>query len=258
MRNVWTVAWREFRQFFGSPIAYALAIVVFGFLGALFALQFSQVVSSSASSSGGATSMEGQVILGPLMTLFLFGLPALTMRLFSEENRQGTLEILLTSPVRDGELVLGKWLGALMFSTIILALTWIFPIFLNAVTTNGIDQGPLVSSYIVFFLLTGSLLAIGLVFSSLFANSIAAFFSSLAVGLLLWLSGMFSSLSTVAGSSGGTSWLSSLFNYLDFTSHFYNSAYAGKLDLTDIVYYLSIIIFGLFLTTQIVQSKRWR
>jgi ABC-2 type transport system permease protein len=254
MRNIWIIAWREFKQFFGSPIAYALGLLIFGFLGPVFVLQLNQI-----SQSGAAQALPGQMMLGPLMTLSLFTLPAVTMRLISEENRQGTLEILLTAPIRDVELVLGKFLGALMFSTGILAATFIFPLFLNAMTKpNGIDQGPLVSAYLIFFLLMASLLAIGLVFSAVFANSIAAFFTSLAVSLTLWIFGMVAQYFYSAGSMGTSSPLEKIAQYMDFTSHFYNSAYYGKLDLQDAIYYISIIVLGLFLAVQIVQSKRWR
>lgn len=254
MRNIWIIAAREFKQFFGSPIAYALGVLIFGFLGPIFALQLLSVSQSSSQQV-----LPGQMMLGPLMTLFLFTMPAITMRLLAEENRQGTLEILLTSPIRDAELVLGKFLGALMFSTCILAVTFVFPLFLHAMTKpNGIDQGPLVSAYLIFFLLMASLLAIGLVFSAVFANSIAAFFSSLAVSLTLWILGMVANSFYSIGSMGTSSVLEKVTQYLDFTSHFYNNAFNGKLDLQDAIYYISIIVLGLFLAIQIVHSKRWR
>jgi ABC-type transport system involved in multi-copper enzyme maturation permease subunit len=146
-----------------------------------------------------------------------------------------------------------------MFSSGILAITFIFPLFLNAMTKpDGIDQGPLVSAYIIFFLLMSSLLAIGLVFSAVFANAIAAFFSSLATSLTLWILGMVASYFYGMGSMGTDSPLQKIAQYLDFTSHFYNNAFNGKLDLQDAVYYLSITVLGLFLAIQIVQSKRWR
>jgi ABC-2 type transport system permease protein len=254
MRNIWTIAWREFKQYFGSPVFFTLAGMIFLFLGAIFALQIYQVLQSSS-----AQALDGQIMLGPLLTLFLFTMPALTMRLLSEESRQGTLEILLTAPVRDIELVVGKFLGAFMFATTLLAATWIYPLFLQAITKpNGIDQGPLVSSYVIFLLLTGALIGIGLIFSAIFSNSMAAFFSALATGLALWVSGSLASYFSYAGGLGGSSPLGTILQYMDFTSHFYNSAYYGTLALQDVVYYLTIIILALFITTRIVESKRWR
>jgi ABC-2 type transport system permease protein len=253
MRNIWIIASREFKQFFGSPIAYALGVLIFGFLGILFALQVNQSTQYNSSSA-----MQGQIMLGPMLTLFLFAMPAITMRLLAEENRQGTLELLLTAPIRDTELVLGKWLGGMMFSTVIVIATWVFPLFLNVITKpDGIDQGPLVSAYLIFLLLVAALLAIGLVFSAIFSNSVAAFFSSLAASLALWIVGMMASYSFTEGGMGGSSLGQKLAQYLDFTSHF-NNAYSGRLDLLDAVYYISIVILGLFLATQIIGSKRWR
>ena len=164
MRNIGIIAWKELRQYFGSPIAYFLAIVIFLFLGIVFALNLVQTMSNTYS----AQVLEGTSVLGPLLTLLLFATPAITMRLLAEENGQGTLELLLTAPVRDVELVVGKWLGAILFASVILALTWVYPIFLQSITKpNGIDQGPLVSSYVVLFLLVGALLAVGVGISSL-------------------------------------------------------------------------------------------
>ena len=206
-----------------------------------------------------AQVMEGTAVLGALLTLLLFSTPAITMRLLAEENGQGTLELLLTAPVRDSELVVGKWTGALLFSAVVLALTWVYPIFLQAITKpDGIDQGPLVSSYIILFLLVGSLLAIGVGISSMFKSQAAAFFASLVVSLGLWVSGLVTTTLSYMGSMGGQSLLGTVLQYLDFTSHFYNTAYIGTLDLKDIVYYVSIIALSLFFATRVIESKRWR
>jgi ABC-2 type transport system permease protein len=255
MRNIWIIAWKEFKQYFGSPIPYVLSAVIFLFLGIVFTVNLVQ----SASSTYAATAMEGTVVLGALLTLLLFSTPAITMRLLAEENGQGTLELLLTAPVRDSELVIGKWLGAAIFSAIILAMTWVYPIFLQAITKpNGIDPGPLVSAYIVLFLLVGALLAIGVGVSSLFNNPTAAFFAALVVSLGLWVSGLATTALSYMGSTGGTSLWATVLQYLDFTSHFYNTALVGTLDLKDIVYYVSIIALSLFFATRVIESKRWR
>jgi ABC-2 type transport system permease protein len=255
MRNIWTIAWKELKQYFGSPIAYAMAFVIFLFLGIIFANQLLSATSSGSYSQG----LPGQVMLSSLLTILLFASPAITMRLLAGENRYGTLELLLTAPVRDIELVVGKWVGATLFSSIIVGITWIYPIFLQAITKpNGVDQGPLVSSYLVLELLVGALIAIGILVSAPFANETAAFFASLAVSLALWLSGVGANTLSASGMAGGSAAWASVLQYLDFTSHFYNTAYAGRLDLTDIVYFMSIIIVALFFATQIVESKRWR
>jgi ABC-2 type transport system permease protein len=257
MRNIWTIAWKEFKLYFGTPIFYVISAMVFLFLGIIFYSNLAQVISSasSSSSSGGATDMAGAVMLGPLLTILLFATPAITMRLVAEENSLGTIELMLTAPVRDAELIIGKWLGATLFVSVLVGLTWIYPIFLQAVTKpSGIDQGPLVSSYLVLLLLVGALVAIGVCVSTPFKNVTAAFFASLVVSLGLWVS----SLAASAITAGGTSLWGSVLQYIDFTSHFYNTAYAGRLDLKDIVFYISIIVLMLFFATRIIESRRWR
>ncbi len=203
--------------------------------------------------------MPGAVMLGPLLTILLFATPAITMRLIAEENSLGTIELMLTAPVRDSELVIGKWLGGTLFGSVLLGLTWIYPVFLQVITKpNGIDQGPLVSSYLVLLLLMASLVAIGVCISAPFKNVTAAFFASLMASLALWVSGLGASALSSSGAAGGTSLFGTILQYLDFTSHFYNTAYAGRLDLRDIVFYTSIIVLMLFFATRIVESRRWR
>jgi ABC-2 type transport system permease protein len=251
MRNIWTIAWKEFKLYFSTPIFYVIATMVFLFLGIIFSTNILQTLNSGSSSS----DLPGQVMLGPLLTILLFATPAITMRLLAEENSLGTIELMLTAPVRDVELIIGKWLGGTLFVSVLIGLTWIYPIFLHAITKpNGIDQGPLVSSYIVLLLLVAALVAIGVCVSAPFKNVTAAFFASLVVSLGLWVSGLGAS----AMSAGGTSLWGTILQYIDFTSHFYNTAYAGRLDLKDIIYYVSIIVLMLFFATRIVESRRWR
>jgi ABC-2 type transport system permease protein len=255
MRNVWTIAWKEFKLYFSTPIFYVIATMVFLFLGIIFSMDLIQTISSSSTTQ----TLDGQVMLGPLLTILLFATPAITMRLLAEENSLGTIELMLTAPVRDAELIIGKWLGATLFVSVLIGLTWIYPIFLHAITKpNGIDQGPLVSSYLVLLLLVGALVSIGVCVSAPFKNVTAAFFASLVVSLGLWVSGLGASAMSYAGGTGGTSLWGTILQYIDFTSHFYNTAYAGRLDLKDIVFYVSIIVLMLFFATRIIESRRWR
>lgn len=255
MRNVWTIAWKEFKLYFSTPIFYVIATMVFLFLGIIFSMDLIQTISSSSTSQ----TLDGQIMLGPLLTILLFATPAITMRLLAEENSLGTIELMLTAPVRDAELIIGKWLGATLFVSVLIGLTWIYPIFLHAITKpNGIDQGPLVSSYLVLLLLVGALVSIGVCVSAPFKNVTAAFFASLVVSLGLWISGLGASAMSYAGGTGGTSLWGTILQYIDFTSHFYNTAYAGRLDLKDIVFYVSIIVLMLFFATRIIESRRWR
>jgi ABC-2 type transport system permease protein len=191
-----------------------------------------------------------EVVLGPLVTLFLLGTPAITMRLLAEEQRMGTIELLLTAPVRDYELVVGKWLGGWLFLLTIIAVTLIFPFVLNLMVEPGIDQGPLITGYLGLLLLSAALVAIGVAISALFSNQIAAFFTTLGVLLVLWLISM---PSQEAGVSGG-----SLLSYLDITEHFYATLYRGIIDLSDVVYFLSLTALALFLASVVVEMRRWR
>jgi ABC-2 type transport system permease protein len=171
------------------------------------------------------------------------------MRALADEQRMGTIELLLTSPVRDWELVVGKWLGAMGFIAALLAVTWVYPIILHRLTSPGIDQGVLVSAYIGLLLMVASMVAIGVLISSLFSSAVPAFFVTLAVLLGLWIIGGFSS-----GTGAGSEFL----RYLSFVDHFYTNLYRGVLDLADLVYYLSLTALALFLGTQVVEARRWR
>src|SRR3972149_2807168 len=180
MRNVLTIASREYKLYFATPVAYMVAFIILLVIGFLF----------SGTVAAGAIQQfapGGDVVLGPMVTLLLFGVPALTMRLIAEEQRMGTIELLLTAPVRDAELVVGKWLGGFLFLATLVALTWVFPIALNALIEPGIDQGPLITGYLGLLLVWAGLVAIGVAISAMFSNQIAAFFATLGVFLVLWL-----------------------------------------------------------------------
>jgi ABC-2 type transport system permease protein len=248
MRNIWTIAKREFRQYFISPVAYIVAFMLFLILGIFF---YANLAAASVQQFSGNPYAPGiQVILGPFVTILLFTSPAITMRTLAEEQRMGTLELLLTAPVRDWELVVGKWLGAFLFMLVLIAGTWIYPIVLNNLVEPGIDQGVLVSGYLGLILMIGAILAIGVSISSLFNNQIAAFFAFLAVLLVLWLVG------NVSQASGGVG--SEILGYLDLDDHFFSSFFLGVIELKDIIYYLSVTVLALFLGTINVEMRRWR
>jgi ABC-2 type transport system permease protein len=243
MRNVWTIASREYKQYFASPAAYLVAFMFLLILGILF---YANILNAMVQQFPPTV----QVILGPLVTILLFATPAITMRLLAEEQRLGTMELLLTAPVRDWELVVGKWLGGFLFMLTILALTILYPLILNEIIDPGIDQGLLVSGYLGIILIIAALVAIGVAISSLFSNQIAVFFATLGIFLILWL---ISSPSQAMGEASG-----GLLRYLDFSEHFYNTLYRGVIDLSDIVYYLSVTALALFLGSVSVETRRWR
>jgi ABC-2 type transport system permease protein len=246
MRNVWVIAEKEYKHFFISPVAYAVAFAILLILGILF-----YVSISTLTMPGRPMSAPGvELILAPLTTLLLFTTPGITMRALAEEQKNGTLELLLTAPVRDWEVVVGKWLGAMLFILTLLAVTWFYPIVLNQIIQPGIDQGMLVSGYLGVILMSGAILAIGVMTSSFFSNQIAAFFATLGILLLLW---MISYPSQVLGNTGGE-----IFRYLDMAEHFYPTFLRGIIELKDIVYYLSVIALALFLGSVSVETRRWR
>jgi len=246
MRNIWTIARREYKLYFISPIAYVVAFLFMLILGWFF---YSGMRGAILQAAYQANAPSVQIIISPIVTLLLFTMPAITMRLLAEEARMGTLELLLTAPIKDWELVIGKWLGGFLFMLTLLAITWIFPIALNFLVEPGIDQGPLVTGYLGLFLMVASLVGLGVGISSLFTNQIAAFFVSLAIVLLFWL---VSPSSSTAGGLG-----TEVLNYLNFIDHYLNF-YRGIIDLSDVLYYLSLTAIGLFLGTVSIEIRRWR
>jgi ABC-2 type transport system permease protein len=138
MRNVWIIARREYKLFFISPTAYVVAFFFMILLGWFF---YSALRDAIIQAAYQPYAPGVQIIISPLVTLLLFVMPAITMKSIAEEMRMGTMELLLTAPVKDWELVVGKWLGAFLFMLSLLVVTWIFPIVLNFLVKPGIDQG---------------------------------------------------------------------------------------------------------------------
>jgi len=145
--------------------------------------------------------------------------------------------------------VVGKWLGSFGFMLSIVAVTCVYPLIIHRLTSPGIDQGVLVSAYLGVVLMVAAMLALGLVGSALFSSSVAAFFAGLAMLLGLWI---------IGGLGSGVGPISQVAGYLGLMDHFYNNLYRGILEASDILYYLSLTGLGLFLATQIIESRRWR
>lgn len=244
MRNIWTIARREYKHYFISPIAYAVALMILLILGIIF---YANIVAASYQQF----APDIQIVLGPLVTMLLFTTPAITMRSLAEEQKMGTLELLLTAPITDWELIVGKWLGGVMFLTTILIVTWIYPLILNQLVSPGIDQGILITSYIGVFLISCTFIAIGVAISSLFSNQIAAFFATLGVLLAFW---MISYPAQAMGATGGLS--ASILIYLDLAEHLYGSFLRGAIEIKDIIYYFSFIFLALFLGKISIEIRR--
>ena len=249
MRNIWTIARREYRLYFvGGPIAYIVALVALLIVGLYFTVV---LFYASSQSYYGTTPPDTSIITSILGLVFLFAAPALTMRLLADEQRSGTLELLLTAPITDAELVVGKWLGAFLFALTIIAMTLIFPILLNRLTNPGIDQGVMLSNYVAIILLVAAFLAIGTAMSSLFKNQFAAFFSTLGILLTLWI---LIGLPTYVIQNVS---INNVFNYFNLNSRFSAMA-GGTVTITDLIFPLSLTALGLFLGTVAVETRRWQ
>jgi ABC-2 type transport system permease protein len=249
MRNIWIIAKREYHHYFISPIAYVVAFMILLTIGIIFAINVYFFIQNAFQSFGQAPDISP--ITGAFGFLLVLSIPAITMRLLADEARMGTLELLLTAPVRDFELVAGKWLGGFLFMLTILAITLVYPLILNGLVTPGIDQQLVISSYLGVILVTASLLALGVGISAIFTNQVAAFFITLSVFVFLWWL-----IGFPAQVMQGTA--SEVFRYLDMKTHFYDALNVGNIRLSDLVYFFSLIALGLFMGTTAVEVRRWR
>jgi len=249
MRNIWTIAKREYNHYFISPIAYVVAFIILITLGIYFTYIIGIVTQQAL--FGGAQAPDITPINWLFVFLLVFTTPAVTMRSLSEEARTGTLELLLTAPIRDFELIVGKWLGGFLFILSILAVTLVYPIILNNLVTPGIDQQLMISSYLGVVLVAASFLALGVGISAIFTNQIAAFFATFGLFFTMWfMMGLFANLVQGNGSA--------VFQYLNISAHFTDNLNAGSIKLSDLIYFFSLIALGLFTGTTAVEIRRWR
>lgn len=260
MRNAWTIAKREFAHYFVSPIAYAVALMFLIILGLLFVLNINSMVSQQGSQFGGSSPQATMdFVFSPLGSLILFFTPVLTMRLLSEEQNKGTLELMLTAPLREWELILGKWLGAWFFGLCLIATTGVYALILYAYGKP--DPGPIAAGYLGLSLVIGALLALGVFASSLTGNLIVSVAIGYAFVLFIWIVGaasnfvqaMFGGLAATSGS-----FLVSFVQYLDFSHHYQDTFIRGIINTSDIVYFVSIIVLSLFFATRVVEMRRWQ
>jgi ABC-2 type transport system permease protein len=236
MRNIWAISTRELRSYFLSPLAYLLAaFFVFG-SGLLFWLILQS--SREASLSG---------LIQNVHVLFLFVIPMISMRLLAEEQRTGTMELLMTNPVQEWQIVLGKFIGSALFVGFMLLLTLLFPLFLFVFGSP--DAGPMLTGYIGVVLQGSAFLAVGLFVSSLTDNPVVAAVVTFIVLLALWLS---DNIGTAVGGVFGQ-----IIGYLSLINHVQGFS-QGVIDSKDLVFYLTVIAGGLVLSTLSVQSRRYR
>ena len=248
MKNIWTIAKREYDNYFSSPLAYVVALAIFLPIGIYFCIIM--FATSQQALYGGNSAPEATPITWLFIFLLIFLSPALTMRLLSDEARMGTLELLLTSPVRDFELIAGKWLGAFMFVLLLAAFTLIFPVIMNNYVSPSLDWKLIIAAYLGIILVSGALLALGVGISAIFSNQFAAFFVTLGLFFFLWF---MVSLPASYLPTGGE-----VLNYLSLSTHFSQSINNGTINLGDVVYYLSLTALGLFVGTTAIEIRRWR
>jgi len=246
---------KEMRLYFGSPVAY----VVFTFFLLISGWFFSTIFLYYTESSMRAMMQPGlgqnlnitEHMMRPLVTnmsvVLLFFVPMLTMRLFAEEKKSGTIELLLTYPVRDGEILAGKFLAAGALYVLLLGLTLLYPGIVAYFTR--VEWGPVLTGYLGLVLTGTTFLAVGVLISSMTENQIVAGFGTFGVLLGFWIIGWGSE------SSGGN--LRTVLQYLSITEHM-DGFSRGLIDTRDLVYYFSAITLALFLTLRSLDSKRWR
>jgi len=257
MRNVLTIIGKELRSYFVSPIAY---VVLTGFLllGGWFFFnllsRFSLLLTLYTQFQGGEAANRmnlNDYVLAPLMhnlsIVLVILIPMITMRAFAEEKKSGTYELLLTSPVRTGELVLGKFLASFLFVCIMIGLTGVYPVIL--LVFGNPEIGVMAAGYLGLLLLATAFVAVGLLASAFTENQIIAAVSGLVATLLLYIIGW------PAETAGNV--LGPLLRYLSVTEHF-SEMVKGLIDTRGLVYFASLIALALFLTQRSVESLRWR
>jgi ABC-2 type transport system permease protein len=253
MRNVLAIAGKELRGYFASPIGY----IIVGFFALLYGwffyvpLSYFNRQSMQMSMGGGGTLNINQMLIAPMLTnasvVILFVMPMITMRTYSEEKRSGTIELLLTSPVTDVQIILGKFFGALGLYVALLAVTLLHMAILF--TYGAPAWKPVATGYLGLLLMGSCFLSVGLLISSLTKNQIVAGMVTFAVFLMLWV------INWIGSFVGPTA--QAILQQMSITDHFDDFA-RGVLDTKHLVYYLSFISLGLFLTAKAVDAERWR
>ncbi|MEJ7604762.1 MAG: ABC transporter permease subunit [Bryobacteraceae bacterium] len=255
MRNVITIFRKELRSYFSSPIAYAV-IGVFALLAGVFyysSVAYFVDMGARAQMMGRGMPMNvNEVVIRPVLmnlsVIALFAIPAITMRLFAEEKRAGTIELLVTSPIRDMEIVLGKWLAATVLFATMLAVSAlnVAVLFLYGKP----DLPPILTGYLGLLLQGAALIAVGTFISNTTRNQIVAFIVTLGASLLLWIVDWTSGIDPTAKWSKVTAYLS-VVNHLEPFAK-------GVLDSKDVIFFVTLAFLGLFLAARSLESLRWR
>lgn len=252
MRTIWAIAKKELEQYFASPVAYVVVTLILFVFSVFFYIYLSVYTQQSAMAAqmGGENMELSQSIMRPFLAnvsfFFLLFLPVLTMRQFAEEKKQGTYELLMTSPVTVPQLLLGKYIGALVFLLFILILTAVYPAILFIFGKP--DLGPILTGYLGIFLLGAAFLAVGMFCSSVTESQIIAVVLSISSLLVFWI---------INWLSRSEAWYGKLLQYVSIFQRF-DDFTKGVLNLNDAFYFISLAFFALFATGIVLQSQRWK
>ena len=237
MSSIWAITLKELKTYFVSPIAYIITAMFLMISGYFYSL-----ILSMTKDAGMMT-----YLFGNMSVILLLICPLLSMRLFAEEDRNHTRELLVTSPITDAGIVLGKFLASAILLLLMLATTLHFPVLLFVF--GNPDLYPILSGYLGIFLMGCAFLAIGMLTSTWTQNQIIAAVSAFSISLMLWFLG--------ASGSVTSSELGKILSYLSLNTH-YESFAKGLISLSDLLYYLSIIGILLFMTVRSLETRRWR
>jgi len=259
MKNMLVIAERELKTYFISPIAYVI-LTIFIFLSGLFFNFYLNLMTQNVAQRAMMAAQSGQPpepidmpglisqnFFGWMSFIMLFMMPMITMALFSEEKKRGTIELLLTAPVSDAEVVLGKFLAAAGFYVILLLTTAIEMATLYMYSSPA--SGPILAAYLGLLLYGLAVLSIGMFISSLTENQIVAAILTFGTILLMWLVDVFSRNASES--------VKAVLTYLSILNHL-NDFFAGVIGTSHIIFYASLTLVGLFLTYRSLDSLRWR
>jgi ABC-2 type transport system permease protein len=261
MKNVLAIFEKEIKSYFVSPIAYVVLTVFLVIAGYFFYniltifMERSMFAAMQSQQFGGpppsidVPALVSRNFFGVLSTVILFMLPMVTMASFADEKRRGTIELLMTSPVTNLQVICGKFLGALVFFLIMLLPTMLYQIFILIYSSPRMAFGPIFSGYLGLLLLGGALISLGIFISTLTENQIVAASVTFGAFLILWVIDL-------SARSGGTT-LQEILSYLSILNHFEDFS-KGVIDTSSVVIYASFIFLGLFLTFRSIESLRWR
>jgi len=255
VREVLVIAGKDLRNLFMSPLFYSIAglcTIAWTLVYFLGLQEFAEASSMNAMQGAGEGASLHFVVFTRHISLvnlvMIFAVSAMSMRLFTEEKRNQTMALLLTSPVSSTQITLGKFLAGLLAAWALIAVSFFYPASLRVFT--AFDWGPLISSYIGLLLLTGCYVAVGMLASSLTESTVLSVIMSLIFNVMLWFIGALSDASSDSN-------VSKVFDHLNVGSHFVNFI-KGSVSLAGVTFFVSVIVLMTFLTQRVVESNRWR